>query len=79
MQQGLSPKPRRRLSCILVSKTLVMFGGFDSEFFNDLNALDMSNLSKDFKEKQIVEDSTKDQDYEDMIDCEESSDFVFRV
>jgi len=56
-----------------------MFGGFDSEFFNDLNALDMGMLSNKFKQKQIVEESTKDVDYEEMIDCDESSDFIFRV
>ena len=36
------PKPRRRHSTIFVSKCLVMFGGFDGEFYNDLNVMDMS-------------------------------------
>ena len=39
------PKPRRRLSCILVSNSLVMFGGFDSEFYNDLHALNLDIVS----------------------------------
>ena len=30
------PKPRRRHSTIIVSGCLVMFGGFDGEFFNAL-------------------------------------------
>jgi N-acetylneuraminic acid mutarotase len=36
------PSPRRRHSCIFVSNCLVMFGGFDGEFFNDINIMDMS-------------------------------------
>ena len=36
------PKPRRRHSCIFVSNCLVMFGGFDGEFYNDLNVMDMT-------------------------------------
>lgn len=38
------PKPRRRHSCILVSNCLVMFGGFDGEFFNDLNIIDLNTI-----------------------------------
>jgi hypothetical protein len=37
------PKSRRRLSCIIVSKHLVMFGGFDGEFYNDLNIMILIN------------------------------------
>lgn len=33
------PKPRRRHSAVFVSSTLVMFGGFDGEFFNDMHLL----------------------------------------
>jgi hypothetical protein len=36
------PKPRRRHSCIFVSKCLIMFGGFDGEFYNDLHVMDMA-------------------------------------
>ena len=35
------PKPRRRHSAVFISGTLVMFGGFDGSFFNDLNILDL--------------------------------------
>lgn len=37
---GITPKPRRRHSAIFVSGSLVMFGGFDSSFYNDLHVLD---------------------------------------
>lgn len=33
------PKPRRRASAVFISSSLVMFGGFDGEFYNDLYAL----------------------------------------
>jgi hypothetical protein len=37
------PKPRRRHSAIFVSGCLIMFGGFDGGFYNDLNILDLSS------------------------------------
>ena len=37
------PKPRRRASVILVSNCMVMFGGFDGEFFNDMNVLSLKD------------------------------------
>jgi hypothetical protein len=38
--QGLAPVPRRRHSAIFVSGSIVMFGGFDGKFYDDLNILD---------------------------------------
>jgi N-acetylneuraminic acid mutarotase len=35
------PKPRRRHSAIILSGSLIMFGGFDGSFFNDINILDL--------------------------------------
>ena len=35
------PKPRRRHSCVCLSGSLVMFGGFDGDFYNDVNVLDL--------------------------------------
>jgi N-acetylneuraminic acid mutarotase len=35
------PKPRRRHSAIFVSGSLIMFGGFDGGFYDDLNILDL--------------------------------------
>jgi len=49
------PKPRRRLSCILVSNSLVMFGGFDSEFYNDLHALNLDIVSNQHIQKKMGE------------------------
>jgi len=40
------PKARRRHSCLFVSGSLVMFGGFDGNFFNDLNVLDFTKPNK---------------------------------
>lgn len=37
---GQLPKARRRHSAIFMSGALVMFGGFDGNFYNDLNILD---------------------------------------
>jgi Kelch motif len=37
---GPLPKARRRHSSLFVNGSLVMFGGFDGNFFNDLNILD---------------------------------------
>lgn len=35
------PKARRRHSAVFISGSLVMFGGFDGNFYNDLNIMDM--------------------------------------
>jgi N-acetylneuraminic acid mutarotase len=69
------PKPRRRHSCILISNCLVMFGGFDGEFFNDLNVL---NLQPNFK-KSVISESTKDQDFNRLVNSYEASDFKFVI
>ena len=69
------PKPRRRHSCILVSNCLIMFGGFDGEFYDDLHLMDLYPSIK----KTCVEASTKDQEYLKMIDQQSSSDFSFKI
>ena len=43
---GVLPKPRRRHSALFVSNSLVMFGGFDGNFFNDLNIVDLNQTTK---------------------------------
>jgi hypothetical protein len=40
------PKPRRRASAVFISSTLILFGGFDGEFFNDLHALHTNEQAK---------------------------------
>jgi N-acetylneuraminic acid mutarotase len=43
---GVLPKARRRHSAVFVSGSLVMFGGFDGNFYNDLNICDFSRPAK---------------------------------
>ena len=52
-----------------------MFGGFDGEFYNDLNVL---NLQPNFK-KSIVSESTKDLDFNRLVNSYEASDFKFVI
>ena len=33
------PKPRRRHSAVFIRGSLIMFGGFDGDFYNDLHVL----------------------------------------
>lgn len=40
------PKPRRRHSAVFVSGSLVLFGGFDGNFYNDLHILDFQSCKK---------------------------------
>ena len=40
------PKPRRRHSALFISGSLVMFGGFDGSFYNDLNIMDLTTAKK---------------------------------
>jgi N-acetylneuraminic acid mutarotase len=37
------PKPRRRASAVFIASSLVLFGGFDGEFYNDLHALHLND------------------------------------
>lgn len=70
------PKPRRRHSCILVSNCLVMFGGFDGEFFNDINIMDLSRYSIN---KSLIKESTKDEDFSRLVNSFEDHDIIFKV
>lgn len=58
------PKPRRRHSAVIVSGALVMFGGFDGSFFNDLHILDLETESKNIISPQ---ESTIAEDYHSLI------------
>jgi hypothetical protein len=57
---GVLPKARRRHSAVFVSNSLIMFGGFDGNFYNDLNILDFSRPTK---QVFTIQPSTIDQDY----------------
>ena len=45
---GRIPVPRRRHSAVFISSSLVMFGGFDGNFYNDLHALHLNDLRKNY-------------------------------
>jgi len=64
------PKPRRRHSTIFVSNCLVMFGGFDGEFFNDLNVMDMSKVSTP-QDTEI--------EFSSLVDSRANHDLIFRL
>jgi hypothetical protein len=64
------PKPRRRHSCIFVSNCLVMFGGFDGEFYNDLNVMDMTKGTT-VQEKEV--------EFANLVDSQENHDIIFRL
>lgn len=57
------PKPRRRHSAIFISGSLIMFGGFDGNFFNDVNIL---NLKKENNTVAIPK-STVSEDYFSLV------------
>ena len=68
------PKPRRRHSALFISGSLVMFGGFDGNFYNDLNILDFQA-----PKKQIIniQPSSINADYRSLVNQRESADIVF--
>ena len=70
------PKPRRRHSVQFVCGSLVMFGGFDGNFFDDLHILDMQ--TKD-KSSISVPRSTLAEDYLTLVNSAESADIIFEL
>lgn len=68
---GTLPKPRRRHSAVFVSGSLIMFGGFDGSFFNDLQICDFSRPSK---QVLTIQPSSIDQDYKSLVNSQESYD-----
>ena len=63
-----SPPARRRHSAVFIASSLLMFGGFDGDFYNDLNAL---HMNKHLKDTIITSQSTLSQDYGSLVDREE--------
>tara|TARA_B110000285_G_C14959006_1_gene530660 strand:+ start:395 stop:589 length:195 start_codon:yes stop_codon:yes gene_type:complete len=55
-----------------------MFGGFDSNFFNDLNILDLDHGKRGFSQMHI-EESKKEEDFTKMINSQEGHDVIFRL
>ena len=58
------PKPRRRHSAAFISSSLVMFGGFDGEFFNDMHAL---HLNEQRKNCIKIDKSRIDRDFASLL------------
>lgn len=54
-----------------------MFGGFDGEFFNDINIMDMSMNSQ--SNKSIINESTKDKDFLGLVNKFEEHDIIFKI
>ena len=71
------PKPRRRHSAVFVSSTLVMFGGFDGEFFNDMHLLHMNGQTNASSSSSTRQGSTLLEDYVQLVDKKEHSNIVF--
>ena len=72
------PRPRRRHSCIFISNCLVMFGGFDSEFFDDLNVMDLKKNSRGI-ENTPIEASTIDSDFLSLLNNPIDYDLTFKI
>jgi len=70
------PKPRRRASAVFIASSLMLFGGFDGEFYNDLYALHLNELAK---HSSYVGHSTIDQDFVKLINNAEYSDMTLVI
>ena len=70
------PKPRRRHSALIVSGSLIMFGGFDGGFYNDMHIMD---FQKQNKQSITISPSTIDKEYAELINCSDNSDVVFQL
>lgn len=71
---GPLPKPRRRHSAVFVSGSLVLFGGFDGTFYNDLQILDFQS-----SKNQVIkiQPTSINQDYKSLVNSDENSDLKF--
>lgn len=73
---GRIPKPRRRHSAVFISSSLIMFGGFDGDFFNDLHAIHLNDQRKSCIK---VEKSKMDRDFTSLINNASKSDLRLRI
>lgn len=67
-----SPPARRRHSAVFIASSLLMFGGFDGDFYNDLNVL---HLNKHLKDTIQVSKSTLCEDYASLVHRKEFDNF----
>ena len=40
------PKARRRAACTIIGSSIIMFGGFDGDFYDDLSILPLDQVNK---------------------------------
>ena len=73
---GRIPTPRRRHSAVFIASSLVMFGGFDGAFFNDLYALHLNDQRKNLIQ---VEKSKIDRDFTSLINNPAKSDLRLKI
>ena len=73
------PKPRRRHSAVFVSSTLVMFGGFDGEFFNDMHLLNFGHDHQGHRAQIASSFSSLLDDYAKLVDAKEHSNIRFTL
>ena len=73
------PKPRRRHSAVFVSSTLVMFGGFDGEFFNDMHLLNFSQEHQVIRGSQQESNSSLLEDYAKLVDSKDHANIKFML
>jgi len=70
------PKPRRRHSAVFISSSLIMFGGFDGEFYNDMHALHINEQQKNIMK---IEKSKIEKDFASLINNPTKSDLRLRI
>jgi Icc-related predicted phosphoesterase len=66
----LQPKPRRRACVNFIGNCMLMFGGFNSEYFNDLHYINVTELHT--KPKRYVRNFGE---YEKLINVKEYADY----
>ena len=75
LESQQAPKPRRRHSSVFISTTLVMFGGFDGEFYNDLHVFH----TKPRSDKVSVADSTLTLVFNKLVGTPQHANMVFKL
>jgi hypothetical protein len=58
------PKPRRRHSSVFIASSLLVFGGFDGGFYNDMHIL---HTNQPFKSRINVSSSTHGIDLAEIV------------
>jgi len=59
---------------VFVSGTLIMFGGFDGNFYNDMHILDLHQSSK---QTISIMPTSIDKDYFSLVNSPDNADIIF--